>query len=589
VVVHARIKGSAYYDSVTLMLVQRELRQLTGVVEAGVVMGTEANKDLLRAARLLSPEAAAAKPDDLIICILAHDAPLAEAALDRAEDLLVQRQSPMADATYRPKTIASALRMLPGASLALISVPGRFAAGVAREALEAGLHVMMFSDNVPIEEEVDLKNLARRRGRLVMGPDCGTAILRNVALGFANRVRQGTIGVVGASGTGIQEVVTLIHRAGGGISHGLGTGGRDLSAPVGGATMLAALSLLANDPATDIILLISKPPSPPVASRLLSAARAAGKPIIVHFVGGTIAPRGQIQGALTLEDAARLALEHVRPLTPTWRAPVVLPAQEAGRLAPSQRYIRGLYSGGTLCAEALSLLEQYVGPVYSNIPLEPAFALPSAVQSRQHTVIDFGADEFTVGRLHPMIDPELRHERMLREADDPEVAVVLLDVILGYGVHPDPAGALAPIIHQAQARARSQGRRLPIVASVCGTDLDPQHYQTQVDTLLEAGVIVQASNAAAVRMAGLIAEAVGNRGRPYRPVEIPVSEEEVPLPPVDEAAALLLQTPLRVINVGLDLFAESLMAQQAEVIGVDWQPPAGGKQNLIDLLNKLNA
>lgn len=587
-VVRSRIKASAYYDSVTLMLVQREIRALPGVVEAGVVMGTGANKDLLRAAGLLTADAEAAKADDLVICLEAEDASAAEAGFLRADELLTQRRSASTEGTYRPKTIASALRILPGANLALISVPGRFAAGVGREALEAGLHVMMFSDNVPLEAEVELKNLAHRRGRLLMGPDCGTAMLGGVALGFANRVRQGPIGIVGASGTGIQEVATLIHRGGGGISHALGTGGRDLNTPVGGATMFAALGVLARDPGTEIIVLISKPPSSAVASRLLAAARSVRKPMIVHFVGGTVPDAGTIQGAATLEAAARLALEHAGHASLTWEAPTVLPAQEAGRLAPTQRYIRGLYSGGTLCAEALGLLEQHVGPVYSNVPLDPTFALSSAAHSREHTVIDLGADEFTVGRLHPMIDPELRHQRLLREADDPTVAVILIDVVLGYGAHADPAGALVPIIHQAQARARAQGRWLPIVASVCGTDLDPQPYQTQVDTLVDAGVMVQGSNVAAVCLVGLIAEAIGHRGRPHTAVEIAVPADEMPLPPVGEAATLLA-TPVRVINVGLELFAESLTAQQADVIAVDWQPPAGGKQNLIDLLDKLNA
>ncbi len=585
-IVRSRIKPSAYFDSVTLMLVQREVRQLPGVVEAGAVMGTEANKELLREVGLLTPEGEAARADDLILCVQAEAEQGAVGALARAEELLIHQRDAVASETYRPKTIASAIRMLPGATLALISVPGRFAAGVAREALEAGLHVMVFSDNVPLEAEVDLKARASRQGRLLMGPDCGTAILGGVALGFANRVRHGTIGIVGAAGTGIQEVSTLIHRGGAGISHAIGTGGRDLSAPVGGTVMLTGLAALANDPGTAAIVLVSKPPAPAIAAKLLAAARSVRKPLIVAFVGNTIAQGEGIHAAATLEDAARLAIEQVGGATPSWAKFTALPAQEAARLAPSQRYIRGLYSGGTLCAEALNLLERYVGPVYSNTPLDAAFALDSAVRSRAHTVVDMGSDEFTVGRLHPMIDPELRHQRLLREADDPEVAVILLDVILGYGVHPDPAGALVPVIKQARARAR--GRWLPIVASVCGTDQDPQDYTAQVETLLEAGVIVQASNAAAVRVAGLIAEAVGSKGRPRPSEPIPVPATGSPLPAAGGVEALL-RDRVRVINVGLELFVDSLVAQGTDVVAVDWQPPAGGKQKLIDLLDKLNA
>ncbi len=586
-VIHSRIKPSAYFDSVTLMLVQREVRQLPGVVEAGAVMGTDANKELLRDVGLLTPEGETARADDLILSVQAEDEQAALSALARAEELLVRRREAVAGEAYRPKTIASAVRMLPGANLALISVPGRFAAGVAREALEAGLHVMLFSDNVSLEAEVDLKRLASRQRRLLMGPDCGTTILGGVGLGFANHVRRGTIGLVGAAGTGIQEVTSLIHRGGVGVSHAIGTGGRDLSDAVGGATMLAALTAFANDPQTEAIVLISKPPSPAIASNLLAAARTIHKPLIVNFVGAMIADGGAIRPAATLEEAARLAVEQVLGSAPTWATFTALPAQEAARLAPSQRYIRGLYSGGTLCAEALNLLERYVGPVYSNTPLDSAFVLDSAVRSRGHTVIDMGSDEFTVGRLHPMIDPELRHQRLLREAEDPEVAVILLDVVLGYGVHPDPAGALVPVIHQ--ARARAKGRWLPIVASVCGTDQDPQNYGAQVDTLIEAGVVVQASNAAAVRVAGLIAEAVGSKGRQRLGTVIPVPGEGRALPPPGEGVQSLLHERVRVINVGLELFVESLVAQATDVVAVDWQPPAGGKQNLIDLLDKLNA
>jgi len=568
------------------MLAQREVRQLPGVREAGAVMGTEANKELLRDAGLMTPEGEAANADDLILAVQAEDEHVAVSALTRAEELLVQHREAVGGTTYRPKSITSAVRTLPGATLALISVPGRFAAPVAREALEAGLHVMLFSDNVSLEAEVDLKKLASQRGLVLMGPDCGTSILSGVALGFANSVRRGAIGIVGATGTGIQEVSSLIHRAGGGISHAIGAGGRDLSGPVGGVTMLAGLAALAADPQTEVIVLLSKPSAPAVASELLGAARAIHKPLIVHFVGGTIDDSDGMRSAATLEDAARLAVSQVTGAAPNWVGLTALPAQEAGRLAPSQRYIRGLYSGGTLCAEALFLLERYVGPVYSNTPLDAAFALASSVNSRAHTVIDMGSDEFTVGRLHPMIDPALRYQRLLREAEDPEVAVILLDVVLGYGVHPDPARDLAPVIHQ--ARARAKGRWLPIVASVCGTDQDPQDYRGQVEALIDAGVLVQPSNAHAVRVAGLIAEAAGNKGRPRRATVIPVPVTPRPLSNVSGVAPLLREAP-KVINVGLDLFVESLAAQGIELISVDWQPPAGGKQKYIDLLDKLNA
>lgn len=598
-IVGTRIKPSAYFDSVTLMLVQREVRALPGVREAGAVMGTEANKELLRDAGLLSPEAARAGANDLVLCVQAVDGGAAEAALAHAEDLLARRRTSAAGETYRPKTVASAARMLGGANLALISVPGRFAAGVAAEALDAGLHVMLFSDNVPLEAEVILKHRAAASGRLVMGPDCGTAIIAGAKLGFANQVRSGSIGIVGAAGTGIQEVTSLIHRGGAGISHAVGTGGRDLRGAVGGATALAALAALAADPLTEVIVLLSKPPDPEVAARLLGAARSTGKPVVVNFIGAAVETAERVFAARTVEDAAELAVRVATGSPPRLPRREALPAQEAVRLAPGQRYIRGLYSGGTLCYETLWLLERFVGPVHSNTPLRPAQMLPSAHRSIGHTVVDLGSDEFTVGRLHPMLDPEIRLQRLLREADDPEVAVILLDVVLGYGAHPNPAGELAPVIRRARDRARDAGRWLAVVASVCGTDGDPQGYDDQVAYLIECGALVQSSNAQAAQLAGLIAQAAGATGamrapEPAAPLPGASAGERLaaPGPPAIPAAAgilRLLAGPVRVVNVGLELFADALRAQGIEVISVDWQPPAGGKQHLIDLLDKLGA
>lgn len=587
-VVRSRIKPSAYFDSVTLMLVQREVRALPGVREAGAVMGTEANKELLRDAGLLAPEAAQARPDDLVLCVEAVDAETAEAALARAEGLLVRRRTSTTGEAYRPKTVASAARALPGANLALISVPGRFAAGVAREALAAGLHVMLFSDNVPLQAEVELKREAASRGLLLMGPDCGTAILGGAALGFANHVRRGAIGIVGAAGTGIQEVSSLIHRGGAGISHAIGTGGRDLSEAVGGTTALWGLAALAADPITEVIVLISKPPASEVAATLLAAARGISKPVVVNFVGASVASEGRLFGAQTLEDAAEIAVRLATGSPPSWPRRHALPAQEAMRLARGQRYIRGLYSGGTLCYEALVLLERHVGPVYSTTPLDRTAMLPAATRSQEHTVIDMGSDEFTQGRLHPMLDPELRQQRMAREADDPAVAVILLDIVLGHGAHADPAGQFAPVIRAARERARAAGRWLSVVASVCGTDADPQVYEAQVAALAEAGALVPSSNAEAARLAGLIAEAAGSRGRAREMRPMRPGIREVALP---DAAPIVgaLANPPKVVNVGLELFADSLRAQGVEVIAVDWQPPAGGKQRLIEMLDRLGA
>ena len=582
------VRRSAYFDSVALMLAQREARGLPGVEEVGLVMATDANKALLRESGLAFPDLASAGPDDLAVVARAASVEQAQAALALAHEALTRRRATTSGEAYRPKTIASAVRQLPEATVAVISVPGRFARPVVREALDAGLHVLLFSDGVPIEHEIELKARSRERGVLLMGPDCGTAIIGGAALGFANRVRPGRIGLVAAAGTGLQEVTSLIHRFGGGITHAIGTGGRDLSAAVGGVTMLQGLRALSLDLETDVIVLISKPPAGEVASQVVAAAAACGKPVIVTFIGATVQATGAVESAATLEEAAQKAVRRAYGIAVEAGTLRSLPAQEAGRLAPGQQYLRGLYGGGTLCYEALVLLRRHVGAVYSNTPLHPDDALDPVTRSRAHTVIDMGGDEFTQGRLHPMLDPTLRLQRIRQEAADPQTAVLLLDLVLGYGAHPEPAAALTPVIREVREQVRRAGRHLSVVASVCGTDGDPQDAGAQRDTLIEAGVLVEDSNARAVRLAGLISEAHGARGMPLEPKTISAAPAAPPWPDVDPITRLL-RTPPAVVNVGLELFAESLQAQNVPLVSVDWQPPAGGKQHLLDLLDKLEA
>jgi FdrA protein len=435
-----------------------------------------------------------------------------------------------------------------------------------------------------------------------MGPDCGTAFVGGTALGFTNRVRRGPIGMVAAAGTGLQEVMSTVHRLGGGVSHAIGTGGRDLTARVGGITMLDGLTLLARDPSTTVVVLVSKPPDPDVAGRLYEHAAGVGKPIVVAFVGADPDERGpgSVYPASTLEEAAILAVQLAggapRDLEDDLRRWVDAARRRAGtaraRLGDSQRYLRGLYSGGTLCAETVSLLHSVLRPLHSNVPTGRAQPLASSGRSQAHTVVDLGADEFTVGRLHPMLDPTLRVQRLAQEAADPEVAVILLDVVLGEGVHPDPAGALAPAIGEARAAARAAGRELVVIATVCGTDADPQHLGRQVACLEAAGVMVEETNARAAALAGAVvagpveSEAMWTR-RP-RPAPHP-GPDEAPAGASAEGAAApgLLAGPPRVVNVGLARFADSLSAQGAAVIDVDWRPPADGDRAMLELLEKL--
>jgi FdrA protein len=502
------IKRSEYHDSVTLMLVARELSYMVEVDDAAVVMGTEANKGLLKNAGLLTPEAESASPNDLVIAVKGAQATLGN-ILAEAEKLLYKKQTGSATSEFRPRTLSGAVKADPGANVAVISVAGRYAAAEAWEALLHGLHVLLFSDNVSLEDEIALKRYAVEHGLLLMGPGAGTAILNGVALGFANVIPRGLVGIVAAAGTGLQEVSSLLAKYGAGVSQGIGTGGRDLKEEVGGLMMLAGLKALQDDPETKVIVLISKPPSATVASKMLEQAGKSDKPTVVCFLGGdTMVPPASlsqkwgktVHAAHTLEQAA-LQGAKAAGISRLPKSSKTSEVSGKPHFAPDQRYLRGLFSGGTLCYEAQVIWRDLLAdPVFSNAPLVAANQLPDSLHSQGHTVVDLGEEEFTVGRPHPMIDNDLRIRRLLQEAQDPKVAVIMLDVVLGYGAHPDPASELAPAVQKARELRHAAGGELVVVASVTGTEGDPQGLSRQVSLLEQAGVIVCESNAAAARL-----------------------------------------------------------------------------------------
>ncbi len=497
-------KQNLYKDSVALMRITERLLGLEGIRRATLVMGTGANKEILAEARMLPAELQPCGPGDLLIVIESDTRAQGEIALAQAERALLGEAPPAGGTALGGTGTAPAVRALaqgfaraPDAGLVQISVPGPYAAAEAMKALRHGCHVFLFSDNVPLSEECALKALAVRKGLLVMGPDCGTTILNGVPLGFANAVRRGSIGIVAASGTGLQEASVQIHLAGAGVSHAIGTGGRDISAAVGGATMLQAIDLLGADPGTRVILVVSKPPSLEVSARIIERLLRIAKPAVVLFIGARLEPVPGIWITTTLADAVRQAIK---------LADLPLPALE-DRVPPrpsfvaSQKYIRALYSGGTFCYEAQAIWRDAGLPVWSNAPLDDARALSDPMHSIEHTAIDLGDDRFTVGRPHPMIDPSMRIERLRAEARDKAVAVILLDVVLGYGSHEDPAGALVPAIRDARLEAAREGRSLAFVVFVCGTDDDPQQRTAQVRSLRDAGALVFPSSTDAARAA----------------------------------------------------------------------------------------
>ncbi len=510
------IRKNAYFDSVTLMLISKELKKLDGVTEALVGMGTDLNKEIAQNIGVSTPELENdVGANDFFVAVACSNEESFAAVLLKVDELLNKKSESKA-AAYMPPTLDGALKIDPALNMAVISVPGKHAADVAQSCLDNGINVMLFSDNVTIEEEKALKTYAYEHELLMMGPDCGTAIINHVPLAFANVVKSGDIGIVAASGTGTQEVSSIIDQLGGGVSQVLGTGGRDLKKDIGGLMMKLGLDALKNDPKTKIITLISKPPAKEIATEVLGLAAKAGKPVVVCFIGGD---RKEIESfgltaAVSLEDAAHKAValsrgEAVSDYTGFAmgeRKAESLAIEIASKLASGQKYVRGFYTGGTLCDEAMKLMIGNLGHIYSNIPLNPEDALedPKGGKSREHTFLDFGDDAFTVGRPHPMIDPSLRAERVVTDGKDPSCAVIMADCVIGYGSHPNPAEDLAEAIKTAKAEAEREGRHLCCVCAVCGTEGDPQSLSKTQKQLSDAGAVVLPSNAQATRFVSRI-------------------------------------------------------------------------------------
>ena len=489
-----RVKRNAYFDSVVLMRIASVLTARPEVDDASLMMGTPANREILREAGLLDAEGDGAGPNDLVIAVRADEA-LVEGLLSEAEaGLDAQPAAGRTDSgAPRPRTLEQAK----GANLAMISTPGAYAAAEALKALKLGLHVFLFSDNVSADDELLLKEEAGRRDLLVMGPDCGTAIINGVPLGFANAVRRGDVGLIGASGTGSQEVSCLIDRAGAGVSQLIGVGSHDLSEKIGARSMLFALDALDEDPSTRVIVLVSKPPAPAVAERVLDRAARARKPVVVNFIGADLKPRSaNVHAAATLDQAARLAAEISLGRAPADEATPSAVGEISGRLGHERTAIRALFSGGTFAYEARLLLGDVSTSIGHWVSGHPV-AFPSG-----HLVLDLGDDQFTVGRPHPMIDPTLRVEFVRAAAAAPDTAVILLDVVLGTGSADDPAGALAPTIAEARGGP-------VVIAFVCGTAADSQGLERQERVLREAGAILAPSSTSAIQLAGQVVAARG--------------------------------------------------------------------------------
>jgi len=497
------IKNNHYFDSVFLMQIASRLSEEPGIEQVAALMGTENNKGLLAEIGFEDAEILAADANDLILALIGESKSSVNDILENLDDWLTRKPSKVDKSEKR--TLNDAITSLTNSNLAVISLPGEYVAKEAQNALEIGLNVFIFSSNVPVEDELFLKEEARERGLIVMGPDAGTSILAGAGIGFANVVRKGPIGVIGSTGTGIQEFTSLVHQSGAGISHAIGTGSRDLSDTIGGISTIIALEALEADPQTEIITLLSKPPGDKTISLIVERLNHSSKPVITCFLGLDKFPAGldnSFSTANYLDKAAELAARAVieKPnldhSLDSKKIDAFITKEKEGK-SPKQKYIRGLFAGGTFTYQAQQVMRDAGLAVYSNAPLDGMKQLTDPYRSEAHTLIDMGDELFTTGRPHPMIDSTLRRERILQEAKDPQVAVILLDFILGYNSSPDPVGDLSGAIGKAKQMVSQRGDTLSVVASVTGTELDPQNLEMQVAALEEKGVLVLPTSAQA--------------------------------------------------------------------------------------------
>ena len=503
------VKHNLYFDSVSLMKISSQASALPGVKEVLVGMATELNRELLRNMGLENGDAINALPNDLLIGINAETGEALDKALLEIENSFERKnKTAKSGSAAKFQTIKQAADANFGYNMAAVSVPGQYAARECKSALNNNMNVFLFSDNVTVEEEIELKDMALKKELLMMGPDCGTAIINGVPLGFANKVRRGNIGIAAASGTGLQHVTTLIDHMGGGISQAIGTGGRDLSEKVGGRTMLASLDALKDDPETKVILILSKPPAPGIAKKVLDKAGNLGKPVVLCFFGmDKIERLANISQCLDMEETAAKAvslslgrdIEFVNQYMKKETLDEFLKTRRS-----EQKYVRGIFGGGTLCDEAMITFRREGKAFHSNIPISENERLPDIHKSTGNTFIDMGDDYFTRGKPHPMIDPSLRNRRIVQDALESDTAAIMLDFVLGYGSHMDPVGVALEAVNE--ARTALKDRKILWLASVVGTKDDPQNYNGQITKLLDAGFIVSESN---VRLAKLAASIAG--------------------------------------------------------------------------------
>ncbi|MFM1538397.1 bifunctional FdrA/YlbE family protein [Helcococcus bovis] len=572
------VKEGMYNDSVVLMLLTNHISNLENVKKVSIMMGTPANKDIFKQSGLETPELLAATANDMVIVADVDEDEVMDTILEEMDKFFEdqKKKNKKNDGMQVVKSWDSALEQLPNADLAIISTSGTYAGMEADRALDEGMNVFMFSDNVSIEEEKRLKEKAHKLGLVVMGPDCGTGIINSVPVAFTNNVSPGKIGIIGASGTGIQELTTIIDRLGEGVTNAIGIGGRDLSEEVGGITMMDVIDATEYDENIEVLIVISKPPAKSVRDKVNERLKSYKKPVVTLFLGEKPEYHEEnFYHAYTLDEAARLAVSILRNKE-----------VEEGKLCISDvehfdksdnKTIKAYYSGGTLAGEAAMLIKDGL-KLETSSKKEQGYML----NHEGHVVIDLGDDMYTQGRPHPMIDPRKRIESMTEALDDPKTGVILFDVVLGYGSHEDMAGALLPGIKQLQDKSKEEGRKVYFVATVCGTRKDPQNYDEQVKKLKDAGIIIEETNKLAVKAAlNLIGSDFEENHKEVKAVE---GVKQFESKPSEKLQKMLVEKPVA-INIGLKSFAEVVDKFGAEVVQYDWRPPAGGDLELMKAIN----
>jgi len=574
------IQKGSYHDSVVLMLLTNHISAIEGVKKASIMMATPANKDIYKQSGLDTEELMQATANDMVIVADVDDESLMDTIAAETEEFFKKQNAAekKSQGAESVKSWEQALKKLPDANLALISVAGAYAAAEAERALDEGMSVFMFSDNVTLEDEVRLKKKAHEKGLAVMGPDCGTGIMGGVPIAFANLVSTGSIGIIGASGTGIQELTTIIDRLGEGVNNAIGTGGRDLSTAVGGITMMDFINAMEQDETVKVLIVISKPPAEEVREKITERLRGVKKPVVTVFMGEK--PTYHEEGfyhAYTLDEAARMAVSLVRGE----KVPEDEAVVSGGFAKEENKTIKAYYSGGTLANEAAMLIKDAL-----DIKIPPEDVAGYMLTVDGHIVVDLGDDVYTQGKPHPMIDPAKRIECMEEALEDPNTGVILFDIMLGYGSHDDMAGALLPSILSLKEKAKKEGRKVFFVSTVCGTRKDYQGYDEAVKKLEDAGVLVCKTNKAAVQAA------VRLIGHDFKEPEKEVRAKDQKMvcgSGYSEKLLVLLAAKPKIINVGLKSFSDVAEKYGCQVVQYDWMPPAGGNLEMIKILNYLRS